>query len=222
MTETNPNFLIVHTSWYEEHIDNMVFIASKELDFFQTRPLCVPGALELAAEAKRFLTNEEYKKIRDEVQTPKSIMRFGRKQDQLNDLCLLVSHNEKLRKTKRKALFGTSEISNYTMLPEHSRWFIKYFTKEDDLVCDNTCGRGTNLIAACYEKRRIIGYDLSADNLESIRDACVNHIGAKPEDVLKVMEAVGGLALKMRLEKDDEVGPFGFNKKPKEESDKED
>ena len=27
--------------------------------------------------------------------------------------------------------------------------------------------------------------------------------GAKPEDVLKVMEAVGGLALKMRLEKDD-------------------
>ena len=41
---------------------------------------------------------------------------------------------------------------------------------------------------------------------------------AKPEDVLKVMEAVGGLALKMRLEKDDEVGPFGFNKKPKVES----
>ena len=41
---------------------------------------------------------------------------------------------------------------------------------------------------------------------------------AKPEDVLKVMEAVGGLALKMRLEDDDEVGPFGFNKKPKEES----
>ena len=35
MTETNPNFLIVHTSWYEEHIDNMVFIASKELDFFK-------------------------------------------------------------------------------------------------------------------------------------------------------------------------------------------
>ena len=41
---------------------------------------------------------------------------------------------------------------------------------------------------------------------------------AKPEDVLKVMEAVGGLALKMRLEEDDGVGPFGFNKKPKEES----
>ena len=41
---------------------------------------------------------------------------------------------------------------------------------------------------------------------------------AKPEDVLKVMEAVGGLALKMRLENDDEVGPFGFNKKSKEKT----
>ena len=36
-------------------LHNMVFIARKELGFFQTRPLCVPGALELAAEAKRFL-----------------------------------------------------------------------------------------------------------------------------------------------------------------------
>ena len=44
--------------------------------------------------------------------------------------------------------------------------------------------------------------------------------GAKPEDVLKVMEAVGSLALKMRLEEDDEIGPFGFNKKPKVEEEK--
>ena len=34
--------------------------------------------------------------------------------------------------------------------------------------------------------------------------------GAKPEDVLKVMEAVGGVALKLKLE---ETLPFGFNKK---------
>jgi len=37
---------------------------------------------------------------------------------------------------------------------------------------------------------------------------------AKPEDVLRVMEAVGGVALKLKLE---ETLPFGFNKK-KEES----
>ena len=33
---------------------------------------------------------------------------------------------------------------------------------------------------------------------------------AKAEDILKVMEAVGGVALKFALE--DKEGPFGFNK----------
>jgi len=40
--------------------------------------------------------------------------------------------------------------------------------------------------------------------------------GAKPEDVLKVMEAVGGVALKLKLE---ENLPFGFNKKSEKEND---
>ena len=34
---------------------------------------------------------------------------------------------------------------------------------------------------------------------------------AKPEQVLKVMEAIGGVALKLALE--DKLAPFGFNKK---------
>jgi hypothetical protein len=38
--------------------------------------------------------------------------------------------------------------------------------------------------------------------------------GAKPEDILKVMEAIGGVALKVALE-DKLSGPFGFNKKDK-------
>ena len=37
---------------------------------------------------------------------------------------------------------------------------------------------------------------------------------ARIEDVLKVMEALGGVALKLAL--DDKDGPFGFNKKDKE------
>jgi len=40
--------------------------------------------------------------------------------------------------------------------------------------------------------------------------------GSKPEDILKVMEAVGGVALKLKLE-EDKYGPFGFNKKKEEE-----
>lgn len=41
--------------------------------------------------------------------------------------------------------------------------------------------------------------------------------GARTEDILKVMEAVGGLALKLKL--DEKEGPFGFNKKEVEEED---
>tara|TARA_B100001059_G_scaffold230507_1_gene264828 strand:- start:383 stop:598 length:216 start_codon:yes stop_codon:yes gene_type:complete len=41
--------------------------------------------------------------------------------------------------------------------------------------------------------------------------------GAKTEDILKCMEAVGGIALKVALE-EKSAGPFGFNKQ-KEGSD---
>lgn len=38
---------------------------------------------------------------------------------------------------------------------------------------------------------------------------------AKPEQVLKVMEAIGGVALKIKLE--DTLSTFGFNKKTESE-----
>ena len=124
----------------------------------------------------------ENKKLREEIQAPKSVMKFERKKDKLNDICLTVSHNEALRRPKKTALFGTNEVSNYTMLPEHSRWFIKYFSNEGDLICDNTCGRGTNLLAAAYENRRIIGFDLNKNNLDCIREALTDHIGLSEVD----------------------------------------
>ena len=39
--------------------------------------------------------------------------------------------------------------------------------------------------------------------------------GAKPEDILKVMESLAGIAMKKRVE--DKLAPFGFNKKDKDE-----
>ena len=45
-----------------------------------------------------------------------------------------------------------------------------------------------------------------------------NQLGenAKTEDILKVMETIGAVALKIKLE-DKLSGPFGFNKKKEEE-----
>ena len=110
-------------------------------------------------------------------------MKFERKKDKLNDICKLVSKDENLRVTKTIGLYGTSEIPNYTMLPEHSRWFVKYFSNEGDIVCDNTCGRGTNLIASAYEGRKIIGFDLNKDNLDAIEDVVRKHTKLKGDDI---------------------------------------
>ena len=126
--------------------------------------------------------SDENRKLKEEILSPKSIMKFDRKKDKLNDICRTVSHNEALRRPKKTALFGTNEVSNYTMLPEHSRWFIKYFSNEGDLICDNTCGRGTNLLAAAYERRRITGFDLNKNNLDCIREALTDHIGLSEVD----------------------------------------
>jgi len=41
-------------------------------------------------------------------------------------------------------------------------------------------------------------------------------LGAKAEDVLKVMEALSAQVIKERVK--DKLGPFGFNKQPKEET----
>ena len=42
--------------------------------------------------------------------------------------------------------------------------------------------------------------------------------GAKTEDILRVMEAVGGVALKVALE-EKSAGPFGFNKQKEDSND---
>jgi hypothetical protein len=39
---------------------------------------------------------------------------------------------------------------------------------------------------------------------------------AKPEEVLKVMESLAGVAMKQKVE--NKIGPFGFNKKTEEEN----
>ena len=41
--------------------------------------------------------------------------------------------------------------------------------------------------------------------------------GARAEDILKILESIGTVALRLKLE--EKEGPFGFNKKDEEESD---
>ena len=56
----HPNYLIVHTSWYQKDIGKMIEITEKQLGVSKELnegawKLLVPGSLELAAGAKRYL-----------------------------------------------------------------------------------------------------------------------------------------------------------------------
>ena len=126
---------------------------------------------------------DDIKEIKDKIGIPKSIMRFEKENTELTQICSLVSDAEETRVNKRIAQFGTNPVRNYQTNPEMSRWFINFFSKEGDLVMDNFAGRGSNLIAAAYEGRRVVGYDLSSTNIDLIRSACLEHTQIKEEDL---------------------------------------
>jgi ParB family chromosome partitioning protein len=127
---------------------------------------------------------EDVKSKKEAIGIPKSIMRWDRTDNELTRICSLVSGSEELQKIKVNAQFGTNQIHNYTMNPEQSRWFVEFYSKRGELVLDNFCGRGTNIITAAYLGRRCVAYDLSTANLASIRTACLEHTNISDEDLV--------------------------------------
>jgi len=127
--------------------------------------------------------SDEVKDIKEKIGIPKSVMKWDRVNNELNDLCYYVSHSEETSRTKIVAQFGTNPVKNYSMCPEMSKWFINFFSKEGDLVLDNFAGRGTNIIAAAYEGRRVVGYDLSQKNLQLIESVCLEHTRIKGDEL---------------------------------------
>ena len=117
----------------------------------------------------------DLKTTREKIGVPKSVQKWDRKKNKLNDICYYVSHHEDAIVNKVVGQFGTNEINNYAMLPEQSRWFVNYFSNAGDLICDNFCGRVTNIIAGAYEGRRVIGYDLSPLNLKLIKETILDN-----------------------------------------------
>ena len=127
--------------------------------------------------------DDDIQTTKDKLGVPKSVQRWDRKKDRLNDICYYVSHNEDAIVKKSEGQFGTNQINNYNMLPEQSRWFVNYFSNAGDLVCDNFCGSGSNVISAAYEGRRVIGYDLSPLKLGLIKDACLDNTNIENQDL---------------------------------------
>ena len=128
--------------------------------------------------------SNEIKQEKENIGIPKSVMSFQKQKNKLADLCYLVSHSERTQVQKLKTQFGTNRINNYSMNPEHSKWFIDFYSKEGDLILDNFCGRGKNVITAAHMGRRVVGYDLSKANLDLIESVCTQHIHMNQGDLM--------------------------------------
>ena len=66
-----------------------------------------------------------------------------------------------------KTAESDGEVFHPTQKPvELGRYFIKTFTKENEVVLDNTCGSGSFMVAAVLEGRNYIGIELNEDSVQ--------------------------------------------------------
>jgi len=105
----------------------------------------------------------------------KSIMRFQKADNHLQELVQMINKSEGVEVTKRTTNWGTNTIPNYTMIAEHSQFLVDYYTKEGDLILDNFMGRGTNVLASLYHNRKVVGVDVNEENVQKLREVCVKH-----------------------------------------------
>lgn len=113
--------------------------------------------------------------IKERWGIPKSIMKFQKADNHLQELVQLINESEECSSIKRTATWDTNSIPNYTMIAEHSQFLVDYYTKENDLILDNFCGRGTNVLAGLYHNRRVVGIDVNESNVSKLREVCTKH-----------------------------------------------
>ena len=108
---------------------------------------------------------------------PQTIMRFKKADNELQQVCNLISEDPELQLIKRKSLhFGTSKIPLYGMAADHAEFLVTYYTRKDALVLDNFMGRGTIGMASLFHGRRFIGYDVVKGNVDKFQEVADKHL----------------------------------------------
>ena len=136
--------------------------------------------------------DEEKARLREQIGKPFSVMKWNGDSSPLSRLCKLVSHQDDCRVQKKS--WGTTEVPNYSQHPDHSAYFINFYSKEGDTIADVMAGRGTNLLVGAALGRKVVGYDLSSQNLDAVRSACLEHTDIAPADL--VLHHSDGVTLK--------------------------
>ena len=113
---------------------------------------------------------------------PASIMEFKKANIHLQDLVDLANKSENTEIKKRSVHFGSSEIPNYMMMADHSEFLVQYYTKENSYILENMMGRGTNVFASLYHKRRVVGIDCNPNNVEMVTNICEKYFPDQRND----------------------------------------
>ncbi len=133
-----------------------------------------------AARVGDFREKKEYKigfSVKDRWGIPQSIMRFKKSDNQLQEVCNLISKDEELEWFKRRDMnFGQSNIPVYGMAADLAEFLVTYYTPENGLILDQFSGRFTIGCAALYHGRSFVGYDLNPKNVERAREVISKHI----------------------------------------------
>jgi len=136
--------------------------------------------------------DEEKARLREQIGTPFSVMKWNGDSSPLSRLCKMVKELDECRVTRKDDKFAV--IPNYAQHPDHSAYFINYYSKEGDTIADVMSGRGTNLLVGAALGRKVVGYDLSSQNLQAVRSACLEHTDIAPDDL--VLHHSDGVSLK--------------------------
>ena len=120
--------------------------------------------------------------VKDRWGIPQSIMKFKKANVHLQDLVNLINKSDDIEVKKRQVHFGSSQIPNYMMLADHAEFLVEYYTKENDLILENMMGRGTNVIASLYHKRRVVGIDCNPNNVKKVTEVCEKYFPDQKND----------------------------------------
>ena len=120
--------------------------------------------------------------VKDRWGIPQSIMQFKKANVHLQDLVNLINKSDDIEIQKRQVHFGSSEIPNYMMLADHAEFLVEYYTKENDLILECMMGRGTNVIASLYHKRRVVGIDCNPNNVNKVTEVCEKYFSEQKDD----------------------------------------
>jgi ParB family chromosome partitioning protein len=176
---------------FSHNLMDMVSLAKENDDIqLEVANLLITGqaktfkrALDLArCKLLGFDWDEEKVAIKERYGQPSSVMKFDGDNHSLGRLCKLLSHNDDTRKVHRSA--GSNEFQLYSTHPDHAAYFIDFYSKQGDLMLDCFAGRGTNLLVGAALGRKVVGYDLTLQNLQKVRSVALEHTSIDPDDLV--------------------------------------